>query len=99
MAILQCQHFFDKYEHIRLIESIDTALSAKEIMDKQLKATGAIASDLAAEKYLLEILAEGIETNKMNYTRFLILGENSAHLKGGPGWELILVFRSASVGS
>jgi len=77
MAILQCQHFFDKYEHIRLIESIDTALSAKEIQDGQLMGIGAIASDLAADKYSLEILAGGIETNKMNYTRFLILGENN----------------------
>lgn len=76
MAILQCQAFFDQYPHIRLIESMDTALSAREIRKKNLSHTGAIASTLAAETYQLEILAEGIETNKMNYTRFLILGEN-----------------------
>lgn len=76
MAILQCSRYFDQYPHIRLIESIDTALSAKDIHDKQLNSVGAIASKLAAEKYELEILAEGIETNKMNYTRFLILTEN-----------------------
>ena len=76
MAILQCQDFFDNHPHIRLIESLDTALSAKAISDGRLKATGAIASDLAARKFGLEMLAEGIETNKMNYTRFLILGEN-----------------------
>jgi len=76
MAILQCQHFFDKHEHIRLIESVDTALSAKDIRDNQLMGIGAIASDLAADKYSLDVLAGGIETNKMNYTRFLILGEN-----------------------
>ena len=76
MAILQCKPFFAQHPHIRLIESIDTAISAKEISDGGLKQTGAIASKLAAEKYRLEILAEGIETNKMNYTRFLILGTN-----------------------
>lgn len=76
MAILQCSRYFDQFPHIRLIESVDTALSAKDIKDKQLKGVGAIASKLAAEKYGLEILAEGIETNKMNYTRFLILTEN-----------------------
>jgi len=76
MAILQCQHFFDKHEYIRLIESVDTALSAKDIRDNQLMGIGAIASDLAADKYSLDVLAGGIETNKMNYTRFLILGEN-----------------------
>ncbi len=75
MAILQCQVFFDQYSHIKLIESPDTALSAKEISEKKQYGTGAIASDLAAEKYGLEIIASGVETNKMNYTRFLILGD------------------------
>lgn len=76
MAIMQCQAFFDDYPTIRLIESLDTALSAKDIKDKGQKGIGAIASSLAADKYGLEILAGGIETNKMNYTRFLILSEN-----------------------
>jgi prephenate dehydratase len=76
MAILQCQEFFDSYPAIRVIESIDTALSAKEIGDKKLRDTGAISSQMAAEKFGLEILAGSIETNKMNYTRFLILAEN-----------------------
>lgn len=79
MAILQCQEYFDNYPGIRLIESIDTALSAKEISEKQLKGTGAIASDLAARKYGLDILASGIETNQVNYTRFLILRELNGH--------------------
>ena len=76
MAILQCQHFFDQYPHIRLIESMDTALSAKDIYDKGLRDTGAISCHLAASTYHLNVLAESIETNKMNYTRFLILSEN-----------------------
>ena len=76
MAILQCQNFFDNHKDIRLIESIDTALSAGDIAEKGARDTGAIASRLAAEKYGLEIIAESIETNKMNYTRFLILAEN-----------------------
>jgi prephenate dehydratase len=76
MAILQCQNFFDKHKHIRLIESMDTALSAQEVADKGARDIGAISSRLAAEKYGLEIISESIETNKMNYTRFLILSEN-----------------------
>lgn len=79
MAILQCQLFFDNYPDITLIESIDTALSAKMISDEKLMGKGAIASDVAAEKYGLEILAPSIETNKMNYTRFLILREANGH--------------------
>ena len=76
MAILQCQNFFDKHPGIRLIESIDTAMSAGEIAEKGARDTGAISSRMAAEKYGLEIIAESIETNKKNYTRFLILAEN-----------------------
>ncbi len=76
MAILQCQNFFDKHSDIRLIESIDTAMSAGDIAEKGARDTGAISSRMAAEKYGLEIIAESIETNKKNYTRFLILAEN-----------------------
>ncbi len=76
MAILQCHAYFDALPDIRVVESIDTALSAQEIAEKGLRDTGAIASKLAAEKYGLNILAGSIETNKKNYTRFLILAEN-----------------------
>jgi prephenate dehydratase len=79
MAILQCQDFFDKHPRIRLIESMDTALSAKEVADKKLRDLGAISSRMAADTYGLELVAESIETNKMNYTRFLILSENGIH--------------------
>lgn len=77
MAILQCQKFFERYPNIRLIDSNDTALSAKKIKEENLTGIGAIASHLAAKKYGLDILASGIETNKTNYTRFLILGEKN----------------------
>jgi prephenate dehydratase len=77
MALLQCQTFFDDYPEIKLIDSIDTALSAKKIADENLMGIGAIASDLAAHKYKLEIIAEEIETHKNNYTRFLILEDKN----------------------
>lgn len=73
MAIAQCEAFFKDYPHIKLIESEDTALSAKHVADKQPKGIGAIASELAAEMYGLETLARNIETNKKNFTRFLIV--------------------------
>jgi prephenate dehydratase len=81
MAILQCQTFFEEYPHIRLIESVDTALSAKEIADKQSKGVGAISSSQAAEKYGLEVMYPSIESNKMNYTRFLILTDKDEQIE------------------
>lgn len=75
MALGQCEAFFRNYPHIRLIESDDTALSAKEVADKQLKHVGAIAPELSANLYGLEILHKGIETNKKNFTRFLVVSD------------------------
>jgi len=77
MALLQCQRYFDDYPDIVLVDTADTALSAKQIADKQLTGIAAISSMRAAEKYNLSVIAESIETHKKNYTRFLILkGKN-----------------------
>jgi prephenate dehydratase len=73
MAILQSKPFFDKYPHIKLIDGRDTASCMRDISVNGLKGIGAIGSRFAAEKYNLEILSASIESNKRNYTRFLIM--------------------------
>lgn len=77
MALAQCEAFFKDYPHIKLIATEDTALSAKKIADEKLEKVGAIASELAANMYHLEILAAGIETNKKNFTRFLVITDKA----------------------
>ncbi len=72
MAILQCLDFLESYP-FKLIETEDTALSAKYVHQHKSKHTAAIASKLAAELFDLEILAPDIQTQKNNITRFLIL--------------------------
>ena len=72
MAIQQCFGFLDKYNW-RLVETEDTALSAKHIHQHRSKHVAAIASKLAAELYSLEVIAPNIHTLKNNYTRFLVL--------------------------
>jgi prephenate dehydratase len=81
MAIEQCKEFFKQHKHIRLINSVDTAQSTKAIAEKQIMGRGAIGSELAAAIYNLEIIASGIETNKENYTRFLILSHQNNDLR------------------
>ena len=76
MAINQTRPFFNDYPDIRLVEYGDTAKSAADIVKTGVKGVGAIGSKLAAEIYGLEIIAEGIETYKQNYTRFLILDDS-----------------------
>lgn len=76
MAINQTREFFKDYPWIKLVESEDTAKSAADVALNGLQGVGAVASSLAAELYGLDILAEGIETYKQNFTRFLILDDS-----------------------
>ena len=78
MAIQQCRKYFHDYPNIDLIETFDTALSAKEIAEQNEADVAAIASETAAKLYGLEIIAPGIETVKNNYTRFLVLSREQA---------------------
>jgi prephenate dehydratase len=83
IALSQCMTYLNHLRGVTLIESDDTAGSAKYISEYQLKGVAAIAPSAAAEIYGLEILAPGIETYKKNYTKFLILGnEKDANTDG-----------------
>jgi prephenate dehydratase len=73
MAILQCLDYLEKYNW-KLVESEDTALSAKVVHQNKSKHTAAIASKLAAQMFDLNIIKPDIHTLKNNITRFLIVG-------------------------
>lgn len=73
MAIRQCTEYLHKLNGVQIMESDDTALSAKKVKEKKLKNTAAIANEYAAKKFGLQILDKRIETHKKNFTRFLIL--------------------------
>jgi len=72
IAILQCMDFLNQYDW-KLVETEDTALSAKHIHQRKSKHIAGIASSLAASLFQLEMLAPDIHTMKNNYTRFLVL--------------------------
>jgi prephenate dehydratase len=72
MAIQQCMEYLDKFNW-KLVETDDTALSAKHVHQRKSKHIAAVASKLAADLFQLEIVAPNIHTQKSNYTRFLIL--------------------------
>jgi prephenate dehydratase len=73
IALMQCGEFLNTLPNVKIVESEDTALSAQRIAVNQLKGHAAICSRYAAERYGLIVLQEGIETNKRNFTRFLLL--------------------------
>jgi prephenate dehydratase len=73
MALLQCKAFLAQWPKIRLIDDQDTASVAKRIQEEQFLGVAAIASEIAAASYGLEILAPQIQTVKDNFTRFIFL--------------------------
>jgi prephenate dehydratase len=75
IAIRQCSDFFDEFPNLQVIESSDTAACAKKIREENLTDTAAIANLLAAKLYDLQVMERRIESNKKNFTRFLILAD------------------------
>ncbi|HMP94136.1 MAG TPA: prephenate dehydratase, partial [Phnomibacter sp.] len=73
MALLQCMDYLEQFPHWKLIETEDTALSAKHIHQRKSRHQAAIAGKLASELFSLEVLAPDIHTLKNNYTRFLVV--------------------------
>lgn len=83
IALAQCMTFLNQFPGMTLIEADDTAGSARQISENRLMGVAAIAPGIAAEIYGLDLLAEGIETYKQNYTRFHIIGsEDKGNTKG-----------------
>lgn len=75
MALMQCEQYLRRHPNLKMIEGFDTAGSAKEIAEKKLTGHAAVCGAYAAELYGLNILERGIETNKRNFTRFLVIAD------------------------
>ena len=75
IALMQCREFLQQHPNIKVVEGEDTARSAEMIKEGDLKGHAAICSKVAAERYGMKILQESIETNKHNFTRFLIVAD------------------------
>ncbi|MGB5378094.1 prephenate dehydratase [Muriicola sp.] len=80
MALLQCREYLKTQAHIKMVEDVDTAETAKRIQDQQLKGVAAIAPAAAAELFKLQIIAPEIQTIKNNATRFIIVKTTNREL-------------------
>lgn len=89
MALMQCEQFLLRHPSLKMIEKFDTAGSAMEIAEKKLMGHAAVCGEYAANLYGLEILEKGIETNKRNFTRFLILADPLMAQELRPKQELL----------
>lgn len=84
MALMQCEQFLRRHPNLKIVERLDTAGSAKEISEGKLTGHAAVCGEYAANLYGLEILEKSIETNKRNFTRFLIVADPLLASEIGP---------------
>jgi prephenate dehydratase len=83
MALKQCAEYLEKnLPQAELHESGDTAASAKFIAQEHPAGASCIGNQRSAELYGLQIVDYGIETNRKNYTRFLILSKHANRSEG-----------------
>ncbi len=75
MALMQCEQFLRRHPNLKRVDVFDTAGAAADIARNNIKGHAAICGEYAAKLYGLEILERGIETNKRNFTRFLLLAD------------------------
>ena len=73
MALAQCEKFFLTHPHLKRVPAEDTAGSVREALSRGDKSCAAIAGRRAAEHYHGVILAESIQDNAENFTRFVLL--------------------------
>ena len=76
VALAQCHTFLKRHPELKKVVADDTATSAEIIRKQNMRGHAAICSKYAAELYGMKILEESIETNKHNFTRFLVVADS-----------------------
>lgn len=89
-ALMQCEAFIQEHS-LRAVPEHNTAAAAKRIASERQLGVGAIASRTAAELYGLEILAENIQTNPSNFTRFVAVSREPAPRSDPSRTSLVLM--------
>lgn len=97
MLLGQCRAFLREHG-IHRIKAADTAGAAREVAEAGDPATAALASELAAEIYGLDVLARHIEDQGSNTTRFLVMGREADDTRRGDhGMMTSFVFRVRNI--
>ena len=78
MALLQCEQYLHRHPKMKVVETNDTAGSAKMIAEGRLTGHAAVCGPYAARLYGLQVLESDIQTNRHNSTRFLIVAHPAA---------------------
>ncbi|MCW4048142.1 MAG: prephenate dehydratase [Candidatus Bathyarchaeota archaeon] len=91
-ALGQSMEYLEKHGY-EPVGAYDTAGSVKNIKDDERKDAAAVASSRAAQVYDMEILEQGIETHKENYTRFLVIGRDKPRPTGSDKTSIAFVVK------
>ena len=81
-ALAQCSKFLEKHREWEIIPEKNTAMAAKKVQEDKDPSQAAIASSMTAELYGLDMLAEGVQNNSMNETRFIIVSRKNEYVSG-----------------
>ena len=81
-ALAQCSKFLEKHREWEIIPAKNTAMAAKKVEEDGDPTQAAIASSMTAELYGLDMLAEGVQNNSMNETRFIIVSGKNEYVSG-----------------
>lgn len=90
-ALAQCDGFLARH-HLLPVAAYDTAGAAQELAERGATDEAVIASRRAGELYGLEVLAESVEDEAFNFTRFLILSRAEPERVEGVPYKTSLVF-------
>jgi prephenate dehydratase len=78
VALAQCRIFFARHGWLNPVVHADTAGAAREVAAARDCTRGAVASEMAAERYHLEIIARHIEDVTVNWTRFAVVRSSAS---------------------
>ena len=78
-GLMQCGKFLNEHSSWQQISQANTAMAAQKVIKENNPKTAAIASETAAKLYGLEILEEGINDNKTNTTRFIVVSRKKCY--------------------
>ena len=78
VALAQCRIFFARHGWLQSAPHADTAGAARDVAQRGDRTQGAVASEMAAERYGLEVIARRIEDVAANWTRFVVVSRAEA---------------------
>jgi prephenate dehydratase len=94
-ALAQCERYLEQLEGVEPVPTYNTAASVKFLAERNIRDGAAIASSRAARLYDMEVVAEGIEDDPKNYTRFIALGSEQEIPQGDSKTSVVFAVENA----